>query len=113
MVERSSTASSASTTLRGSANSDTERMSVARISPLRSRMSGRVAATASCADRHAAEGGRSVKPRRASRPPISTNSAVKQTMASRTRLLPPSSERTAGRRRERRRGHGIIAPPPG
>ena len=44
-----STASSTSMILRGSANSDGVRTSVARISPLRSRMSGRAVATASCA----------------------------------------------------------------
>ena len=42
-----STASSTSMILRGSANSDGVRTSVARISPLRSRMSGRAVATAS------------------------------------------------------------------
>jgi hypothetical protein len=44
-----STASSTSMILRGSANSEGVRTSVARISPLRSRMSGRAVATASCA----------------------------------------------------------------
>ena len=43
----SSTASSTSMILRGSANSDGARTSVARILPLRSRMSGRAVATAS------------------------------------------------------------------
>ena len=45
----SSTASSTSMMRCGSANSDGVRTSVARISPLRSRMSGRAVATASCA----------------------------------------------------------------
>src|SRR3954451_2748664 len=86
---RSSTASSLSTTLRGSAKTETTCTSVAMTSPLRSTMSGRAAAMALPVARRSAERSSGESAMSARRPAMTPNSArkAKATSATRARLL--------------------------
>ena len=108
---RSSTASSLSTTLPGSAKTETVLTSVASVSPLRSMMSGRAAAIAAEASRRMLPEKSGATASMTSRPAMTANSAEKPTATRpdpRRALVEPQAEQLA--RRSPRLGRSAPAP---